>query len=144
MVGATLQPIIRVAAGTAATAASPLVLTPLMSAVPGQALTARTQMPAKIQAGAIAMATPAILATAGATPRQIIPDANGMVVIAANQLVAMEPTRVALWDIPVVILQPVKTLAWVALKNRDQPYTTSSKYLQNQVPDLIAVEAVAV
>ena len=144
MVGATLQPIIRVAAGTAATAASPIVLTPLMSAVPGQALTARTQMPAKIQAGAIAMATPAILATAGATPRQIILDANGMVVIAANQLVAMEPTRVALWDIPVVILQPVKTLAWVALKNRDQPYTTSSKYLQNQVPDLIAVEAVAV
>jgi hypothetical protein len=102
-----------------------------MNAVHGQALAAKTQALVKIQAVAIVMAMQPTSVTAGATGQPIIQAANGTEVIAANQPVAMEPTRVALWDTLAIIQQPVKTPAWAARKSRDHPYSASPKYLQN-------------
>ena len=99
----------KVAALTAETAANQPASIPLTNAVPGQASAAKTQVLAKIQAVAIVMATQVTSVTAGATGQPIIQAVSGTAVIAANQRVAMGPTRVALWDTLATIQQPVKT-----------------------------------
>lgn len=96
MDGVTPLPIIRVAAGMAAIAASQPALTPLTNAAHGQALVAKTPMLVKIQVVAIATGTHPTSVTDGVMHPQIIQGVSGMAVIAVNQRVPMEPTRAVL------------------------------------------------
>ena len=109
MAGAMHPRITKAAALTVEIAANQPASIPLTNAAHGQASAAKTQALAKIPAVAIVMAIQAISVTAGATVQPTIQVVSGTVVIAASQRVAMEPTRVALWDTLATIQQLVKT-----------------------------------